>query len=193
MAAASIFDCDSPDVLDLPRRQLITYDDDLFGFGDGASDHDELDMATKNLKITVTIDENRKRKRLVDQEDDDDFYHEPKKKRISNVPSCSSSNNTSSSNASAKSHAQKNESHSKTKKLEYTLIEEIGQGTYGQVWKGKCNRTQAVCAIKRLSCKLNTRNTVCVHVFHRIHLDIVFNIYSIFTISIGYQIGLYQT
>lgn len=179
MATASIFDCGSSDVLDLPRRQLITYDDDLFAFGGDASsssDHDEIDNVTKNLRISVTIDNtgdgNRKRKRFVDDDDDsdeaadDNYYHEPKKKRISNVPSCSSS--SSSSIASAQ---QPNRTKTTKKETEpYTLLEAIGQGTYGQVWRGKCNETNTVVAIKRLKCKLNTPSTVCVNSFFSSHL-----------------------
>lgn len=183
MTTMSIFDCGSPDTLDLPRRQLVSYgDDDLFAFeSDASSDHDEMNNATKNLRITVTIDDagdkNRKRKRIATVTDEDDssdddahnsFHHEPKKRRISNVPSCSysagASTSTSSSNASAKAGTQTTQKQTKPVKSQstepYRLIEEIGSGTYGRVYKGQCTETRVVIAVKRLKCKLNTSNTV---------------------------------
>lgn len=182
MANTSIFDCDSTNTLDLPRRQIISYgdDDDLFAFDcDEPIDYDEIDNKAKNLSIRVTIDntdgENSKRKRSAafDSEDDDDndnaddhVDYGQRKKRISNVATCSRSTSTSTStrSSSAKNGAETIEQHAKpvakSQREPYKLIEEIGSGTYGKVYKGRCNETQSVIAIKRLKCKLNTPTTV---------------------------------
>lgn len=187
MAATSIFDCDSVGTVNLPRRQLVTYDDDdLFSFGcDGTSSqqHDEIDNVTENLRIKFTFDnkgdKNRhKRKRFIDNDDDgadDDnnvtadknFRHEQKKKRISSAPSCSSTSTAikvpSIGKVLAKNGAQPIEKPAKattSKKEPYTKLEQIGEGTYGRVYKGQCNETHTMIAIKQLTCKLNTPNTV---------------------------------
>lgn len=176
MATASIFDCDSVDALDLPRRQLVTYDDDdLFSFGCDASPvHDEIDKVTKNLRIKVTIDNigdesHRKRHRYIDYDNDDgndaakeNFHHEPKKKRISNVQStvCDA---TPVASTSRDALTEPTENRTKTPKYNnepYKLDLQIGEGTYGQVYKGHCTQTNTVIAIKRLKCMLNTPNTV---------------------------------
>lgn len=171
MATTSIFDCG--DTLQLPRRQLVSYDDDdLFTFeSDASSNQDEVDNAAKNLRFKVTVENsNHKRKRSINSDDDDGeeeadynrhWYHESKKKRISNVASCS--NSTSNNNTTIRRGAQSHEKRTQPRKGErepYELIREIGQGTYGRVYKGRCTETQAVIAIKRLKCKVNTPNSV---------------------------------
>lgn len=189
MATASIFDCDSVGALDLPRRQLVTYDDDdLFSFGcDASSDHDEIDNVAKSLKIKVTIDNTGddsrlKRKRYIDYDDDGgdnsneiadkNVYHESKKKRISNVQSVrrdaapvagTSRNAAPIASTSRDALVKPIENRSKTTKSDtepYKLKEQIGEGTYGRVFRGFCTETKTVIAIKRLKCILNTPNTV---------------------------------
>lgn len=184
MATSSIFDCDAVGAVDLPRRQLVSYDDDdLFSFGcDASSNHDEIDNAAKSLKIKVTIsntasdDSHRKRKRFIDYDNDNDdcedsnapakrdSYHEPKQKRVSNVQRTIrnvASVASTSRDALANSSAQANEKRAKSTTTEpYTLREQIGEGTYGRVFRGFCTQTKTVIAIKRLKCLLNTPNTV---------------------------------
>lgn len=175
MSTASIFDCGSPSgPLDLPRRELISYnDDDIFSFenGDESSSADKIDRVDNNFRITLTIntgDDNRKRKRVADDDNDDgnddgndNIYHEPKKKRISNLASCSG---IGSSNAFIRNGEQTIEKHTKATRSDaepYTLLKEIGQGTYGRVYRAQFNdKKNIVIAIKRIKCKLNAANTV---------------------------------
>lgn len=177
MAQTSIFDCGTPGTLDLPRRQLVKYDDDdLFAFeSDASPNNDEIDNGAKNLKIVVTIDNtattNNKRKRYDDSEENEDndddevVYHESKKKRISNVASCSSSKSNNVNNNTLTKHvAHANEKWAQPKPETdtepYELMKEIGCGTYGRVFKAQCRATKIVIAVKQLKCKLNTPNTV---------------------------------
>lgn len=194
-AVKSIFDCDSVGAVDLPRRQLVTYDEDnLFSFGcDTSPDRDELANATKSLSIKVTIqnsgdDSHHKRKRYIDYDNDGGGggggsdkrneaakgigYHEPKKKRISYVqsttrdaaPVASTSRDAapvaSTSRAALAKPVEKRTKTTKSGNEPYELDIQIGEGTYGRVYKGHCTQTNTVIAIKRLTCILNTPNTV---------------------------------
>lgn len=182
MAKASIFDCDAVGALDLPRRQLVSYDDDdLFSFGFDASPvHDEIDKVTKSLSIKVTIqnngdddDKHRKRKRFIDYDKNggdncnevtakENSFPEPKKKRISNVQSTyrDAAPVASTSRDAMAKPVQKRKNTTKSDTEPYKLGPQIGKGTYGRVYKGYCTQTKTVIAIKQLKCILNTPNTV---------------------------------
>lgn len=187
MATASIFDCDPTSSADLPQRQIVTYDDDdLFSFGcdeiDSVSKNLKLKVTIDNAgganvsrfkrKRTIDDDEDNGDSDGTKQASDENFYHERKKKRISCVASCSSSKTIGTTTAASTSkvlttsitrtieNRKNTESKTGSETEPYELIKQIGEGTYGRVYRGLCNLTKTVVAIKRLKCKLNTPNTV---------------------------------
>ncbi|XP_055315802.1 cyclin-dependent kinase 9-like [Sitodiplosis mosellana] len=164
MATKSIFDCESLDAhSDEPKRQQITYDDDLFGFGYEMVD--EVDASPKNVSISVTFAQdavngrkNGKRKARVMSEFERGRLFKVAK---TNVPSIKVSTNGSSR------RTVETESPSK----DYKLLREIGCGTYGKVYKAVWNSTKEVIAIKRLICKLNVPHAKENLAFHKREYD----------------------
>lgn len=144
MATRSIFDCDSPPT-NQPSRELVSYDDDdLFTFG-GAMPNDEINSATQNVSISVTVDST---KRCIKRKS----HNVPKptngytKKRIVNTQN--------KPNGTAPRKYDNDPSSG-----EYHLLKEIGSGTYGQVYKAEL-QNKVVIAVKRLHINLNSPNLV---------------------------------
>lgn len=173
MANTSIFDCGSPETLDLPRRQIVSYgdDEDIFRFDydePGNVEIDKNNVTAKKLRFTITVnstdDANRKQKRPAAYNDDvENSFHHHKKHRIANTKSCSTSTSTSSKTKSMENGTKTNKNHSKHSKSEsepYKIIKEIGKGTYGKVFIATYSGKNSVIAIKRLTCELHTPNTV---------------------------------
>lgn len=153
MATKSIFDLESVDERSEPKRQLITYDDDCFEFGYGEED-DEVDSAPKNVSISVTFDPNEVNGRKNGKCKARDTA-ELEKGRVFKVAKTNGSTIKVTTNGTTR-RAVETDGPSE----DYELIQEIGCGTYGKVYKARWNSTNEMIAIKRFMCKLNVPNAV---------------------------------
>lgn len=152
MAKTSIFDCAELSPTNEPTRELVTYDDDdLFTFGN-ASPADEIDNASRNVSICVTVNNGNGRRNIKRKTDEP---LEPSngfsKKQKSNAPDVHVTKRNGVVQRSVNSHSKSDE---------YYVGDEIGNGTYGRVYKARLKATNQDIAVKRLTCKLNTASSV---------------------------------
>lgn len=141
MATKSIFDCDELNERNVPAREQITYDDDLFAFGIDATD--EVDKVPQNVSISTKLTQNGKRKANHSNVENGRIFKAAKL----NIQVTANGG----TRKATKTHERNDE---------YDLGKEIGSGTYGRVYKAKLHGSNEVIAIKRMTCKLNTENSV---------------------------------
>lgn len=159
MAAKSIFDCEF-EASSQSTRQLISYDEDLFAF-DSETATDDVDGTPTNLNVSVTIDcrnanRNGKRKANFELEKPNGTARKKSKSDLLNIK-VSTNGRSRQVFESRTRQVVDGSSHSD----EYTPLNIIGCGTYGEVFKARWNTTGETIAVKRLNCKLNTNDTVC--------------------------------
>lgn len=151
MSTRSMFDSnDVPDTSNHAERMKIVYDDDLFTFGSVTPNG-----GPQNVSISLTYNQNddarpkngkRKARQFSELENGRIFKSE--KPNITTIKVVA--------NDRCRRVIKAN-----TKSDEYELLNKIGSGTYGDVYKARWKVTDEIIAIKRLKCKLTVPNSVC--------------------------------
>lgn len=149
MAARSIFDCGDVEVGGRP--QIIYDDEDLFAFG-SPTPVDEADCAPKNVSISISNVQGNDGERTNSKRKAHEMAASQGAKRFRTahhkVPNIQITANGRRTVNNTTSHDQ------------YVLEKEIGRGTYGIVYRARLTATNEAVAVKRLTCQLNTKDTV---------------------------------
>lgn len=169
MAKSSIFDCDDlePSTANGTERTQVTYDDDLFSFGVTPPSNNSIEKPVVILngfhQKASTSEFGGKRKRYSG------FKRPLAAKQQRTVEPIKFTRTIVNQSSAAQTKSRCNPDSpifdERIPPTDYNLLQMIGQGSYGQVWKAKRKHSNTIIAVKQISIQTN-KNTSMVSILN---------------------------